>query len=407
MKKIIFNLILLVLVTKNSNSFGQEWSVYHSFNSMWSTASASTTSIVTDQNNVTWVGTYAGGLVKIENDVITEVFTTSNSNLVTNEILSLAVDASNILWVGTGAGLMKYDGFTFTEQLVGNGAAYVVKHISIDAQNHLWLSLLYNGVIDFDGTTSVFYTMSNSPFPIQFINKVKIDTENNKWLINNDINGGVWKLSSDSVWTHFNTVNSSLPSDNVADIAFDQNNNKWFATENGLAKFDDTNWEIFNLFNAPFITNYAYSLHFNSNNVLYVGFTSSNSGVNIASFDGQNWSDHNYNTTNTIYPNANIFAINSDQNNTIWFGGVLLYSFNSGNANLKSNQKNEFDVYPNPCSSTLFVNGLKNEVNYVIKDSQGKEIQNGKTKNLIDFQYIKKGIYYLHIENYTERILIN
>ncbi len=47
-------------------------------------------------------------------------------------------------------------------------------------------------------------------------------------------------------WENFNSRNSGLPSDIVFQIRQDSLNNMWFATINGLVRFDGQNWEVFN-----------------------------------------------------------------------------------------------------------------------------------------------------------------
>ena len=69
------------------------------------------TSIVIDKANRKWIGTNDNGLYLISNNNIEEIhhFTTDNSNLLSNSILSLALNETNgELYIGTNKGLCSY-----------------------------------------------------------------------------------------------------------------------------------------------------------------------------------------------------------------------------------------------------------------------------------------------------------
>ena len=57
--------------------------------------------------------------------------------------------------------------------------------------------------------------------------------------------------SQNPEWVVYNTSNSGLPSDTVNAIAIDGNGNKWIGTyDRGLAKFDGTNWTVYDTSNS-------------------------------------------------------------------------------------------------------------------------------------------------------------
>ena len=60
-----------------------------------------------------------------------------------------------------------------------------------------------------------------------------------------------YSVFGQDVWTIFDTSNSDLTFNQITDIEFDSQGNKWIASNfntggSGVAKFDDTNWTIFN-----------------------------------------------------------------------------------------------------------------------------------------------------------------
>ena len=76
---------------------------------------------------------------------------------------------------------------------------------------------------------------------------IKIDGVGNKWVAFGRM--GLGKFDGAS-WTIFDTLNSTIPSNQIHDIAFDVSNNVWVTTKKGLAKFDGTTWTIFNVLNS-------------------------------------------------------------------------------------------------------------------------------------------------------------
>ena len=75
-----------------------------------------------------------------------------------------------------------------------------------------------------------------------------IDGSGNKWI--GTWNGGLAKFDGTN-WTVYNTSNSGLPDNAVCCIAIDGSGNKWIGTyDGGLAKFDGTNWTVYNTSNS-------------------------------------------------------------------------------------------------------------------------------------------------------------
>jgi len=67
-------------------------------------------SIAIDENNIKWIGTKIGGLVKFDG-VEWTVFDTKNSPLPHNYVWSVALDKNENKWLGTiGGGIVKFDG---------------------------------------------------------------------------------------------------------------------------------------------------------------------------------------------------------------------------------------------------------------------------------------------------------
>ncbi|GAB1442529.1 hypothetical protein MASR2M39_13650 [Ignavibacteriales bacterium] len=64
--------------------------------------------------------------------------------------------------------------------------------------------------------------------------------------------GGLAKFDGTN-WTVYNTTAFRLPHNNVQSMEIDQNGNKWIGTYGGgIAKFDSTNWTVYNTTNSRF-----------------------------------------------------------------------------------------------------------------------------------------------------------
>ena len=103
-----------------------------------------------------------------------------------------------------------------------------------------------------------------------------------------------------------------MPSNDVTAIAIDSNNNKWIGTDRGgLARFDGTNWTIYNGFNSGLpntgpnkIVNSIHSIVIDSKGNLWIGTILGG----LVKYDGINWTVYNETnsglTTNVVWPIA-------------------------------------------------------------------------------------------------------
>lgn len=148
---------------------------------------------LTDKNNVTWIATQ-GGLAYIkENNVYnfkekfekSWVFSDSLSRqiLSTQSIRRLAVDVENSVWVGTWAGgLFKINGNSIHRFSQKDGLLDLsIRGIKIDAQKNIWVSTRYGGAFKFDGKSFVNYTTKNG-LKSNWVFSVETDYNNNLWF---------------------------------------------------------------------------------------------------------------------------------------------------------------------------------------------------------------------------------
>jgi len=126
--------------------------------------------------------------------------------------------------------------------------------------------------------------------------------------------------------TFYNTANSKLPRNWIRAITSDGKGNAWIGTDNGLAKFDGVNWEIFQFSwsgnGLPGM--YVHALDFDPAGNLWIG------SYGLAKFDGTNWTV--YQTDNSGIPGDYPDVVAVDKDGTVWLAeGSGLTKFDGTN----------------------------------------------------------------------------
>ncbi len=91
------------------------------------------------------------------------------------------------------------------------------------------------------------------------------------WVGSNPIGGGLAKFDGTN-WTVYDTDNSGLPDNHVEVITIDNNGNKWIGTYyKGFAKFDGTNWTVYNINNSGLSNNNVRAIAIDNNDNKWIG----------------------------------------------------------------------------------------------------------------------------------------
>jgi ligand-binding sensor domain-containing protein len=116
------------------------------------------------------------------------------------------------------------------------------------------------------------------------------------------------------------TTTDGLPDNNVNGVAIDRNNNKWFGTQTGVAKFDNTSWTVFTTAQG-IIDNYINSIAVDRANRIWVG-----TDIGVSMYDGSSWTSY---TTVQGLVNNQVNYISADKQGNVWFatvGGLSVFN---------------------------------------------------------------------------------
>jgi ligand-binding sensor domain-containing protein len=186
-------------------------------------------------------------------------------NYTYNENIHSIVGKDNILWLATSGGLVKFNTITEEKEYfnVSNSdlKSNFVSPIALDSLGNVWMwqrvqrALCFHEVpnwylVKFDGTSWEFYAPEINFCDIfVYPNNIQIDSNNDVWIAT--YQAGIFHFDGNN-WQIFDTLNSNIPNNNIADLTIDSQNNIWIGSHemNGLIKFDRSEWIVFDSTNS-------------------------------------------------------------------------------------------------------------------------------------------------------------
>ncbi len=311
--------------------------------------------------NQAFVSSYSNGLLKFENDALTETFGRGNSGLETIfttdppfenlRIGQSAYDRAGNLWVTNGLvksplKVLKADGSWQSYNMEGILNDYFrarLGKLTIDKNNTKWISSYSDGLIGFNENGNIFKKIDNNTgnLPTNYVRTTAVDNNNQLWI---GTTSGLRILSSVDRFSTADVLTTSpiiILEDEVAqellyeqfitDIVVDGANNKWIGT--------------------------------------------ADSGIFLLSPNGQE-TLYRFTSTNSPLPSNNIndIDINGQTGEVFFATSKGLVSF-KGIATKASENLNNVIVYPNPVrpeyTGTVKISGLLDNCNIKIADIEG------------------------------------
>ena len=250
-------------------------------------------------------------------------YTSTGSGLPSDYVCGgVAVDASNRVWAGTDAGVSVFDGTTWTVFTTADGLpSDIISCIAVDAENHVWVGTDGDGVAMYNGSTWIKYNNTDGLCD-NGIFYIACDADTAIWF--GSWGSGVSRFRK-GIWTTFASADG-FPSDggalaSVYYINVDALNYKWFATDLGLVRFDNTTFTTFDQSVIPRLkSNFITAVASDAANNKWLGVLAK--GITL--LGGNAGWIANYDTLNGICNNG-ITGIQVNSAGYIWMGAYTKY----------------------------------------------------------------------------------
>ena len=361
-----------------------------------------------DDGDIIWVGVDSL-LVKMEkaSGATIASYTVPKSSAFPDSdryVLSISLDNTGLAWVTCFIGQTSIlSPGTYLETFNGEKSWVEMplpnpyfSQLIIDNENKVWASSLV-GLHRYDGKGWVNYQPGS-----YFTTAFAVDNQNNKWLglANIPMDPGPGFLAKFD-GTQF-TLYNPLATDSVViySIDFDPMGIVWVGTyENGLIKFDGTNWEFYNSSNSGLPEGPIGIVKLEGANIIWM---STQDG--LTRFDGETWKT--FNTENSILPSNIILSILIDENGTKWIGtdkGLVSFRGNALGTSHKQNPEVEFKLFPNPANDFITLKIPSDHMGSTVEiyNIQGKAVKSMRMTNnndKIDISDLANGLYLIRLQ---------
>ncbi len=209
--------------------------------------------------NILWIGTEGNGIIQYDMQhaaVLHHYVYRSDSNgLADNDVRGVAKDVHGKIWMGTFRGLSILDPQTeqFKNYYHQSSMPYTISQNSVrcvyrDRQNGMWLGTYYSGINYYHETDIQFNLLNQNTGSLslndQVVNVIRQDDTGDFWIGTNDKGLNYWNRSNNTIryYTHNETSNNGISSNNIKSIAFNTDGKILVGTHNaGLNLFDPSN----------------------------------------------------------------------------------------------------------------------------------------------------------------------
>lgn len=309
MKPRLFTLYFFLLLLILGCSGKKQWHIYTTNNTILSTNFIR--QIIIKNNSLAWVGTYGGGLYRLQEDRWEKI-----SHPFTGDyILCFETDSYGGLWIGTarnGAYYYYQDNWTHIGQeqgLAGNN----VWDIFIDSNEDIWFCSRYKGVCR-KSSDSLIYLGTKQGLPDRQVTVAAEDNTGTIWL--GTARGGLCGYKNGQ-FQYLNTRNGL--SGNYIRALICDSVPRWVGSwDGGLDYFNGNQWEHLDEIKRPVVF-----LGFDRNKCLWVGTW----GHGVYVKQAHAW--EHLTEENCDLPNNHVIDIAFDEKGDIYFAtskGIAIYT---------------------------------------------------------------------------------
>jgi ligand-binding sensor domain-containing protein len=303
-----------------------------------------------------WTGTAENGVDRIDSMTISNV--PLCPDMMVNNISDLDFDVSGKVWLAFDAqdvGMSSYDGTSWNNFLTSATTIppHEVNSISIDSNQVIWIATDSNGIISYNGTGWVKYNTITSNINADSVNTLTTDYHNQilvglkdgtvQQLDNASFTTLISSLETDSseinrivpqndtlFWVaskksglfrcnytntiNFTVTNSGLPSNDVSTLIFDEYQNLWIGTANGLVVYNGSTWNVYDSLNSPLPGNHVSALTIGKDSSLWIGTRFSG----LSRIQASNWT--HFDKCNSPLVSNNITCLKTSADGRIFIG---------------------------------------------------------------------------------------
>ncbi|MDP1728483.1 MAG: two-component regulator propeller domain-containing protein [Bacteroidota bacterium] len=392
MKTII--IIITTMLLSSGNLKAQKWISYNTTNS--NIPDNGVTDIAIDAQGNKWVATFLG-IAKFNGTTFT-VYDRHNSGLASNLCTAILIDKAGNVWVATHNGAYRFNPTTnvWTTFLPNSGIARsTVLSMAMDSKGNIWFGHDMSMISKFDGTN---WTLSAMSWGHYNVNSIAIDqTNDNVWFT---LYGeGLYKIVGNTTYTavgYMDVYIISICLDNAHGTA-------WFGAETGVSSLSGTTWTHYSTFEYP-VGGSVHAILVDAQNNKWFGTNNA-----LTKFDGTTWT--NFTTTNSGIPGNGVGCIVKDAGGIMWLTNYGLVRFNpnaTGTDEIKAG--NNIEMYPNPATEKLSVNGINPNSTISIYNLNGQLVLSQELNGSeIDISQLVNGIYTAKITDntgvYTQKLV--
>lgn len=233
-----------------------------------------------------------------------------NDGLPSSQVYDVHLDDEGLVWFATAYGLVKFDGFNFETFGKAQGLRdELIYDIFEDSQDRFWVSTEKGGVGVLQGD-SVIYDPGFSRLDTMLINYITESPAGDIWFGTDDDGILIWR---DSRFSELSTENG-LPSNQIWDIQFLNDNEVWIATMRGVAVYKKGEGIVQSWTQEEGLSGFA----------AYQVFEASDGTVWVPTSSGITLIDENYELQTITEidgrPLEYVYNINEDNEGVIWIG---------------------------------------------------------------------------------------